>query len=120
MSSPLWTRGVLARGAFAVALLVSFVVLFAPGSDVPAAPAGVDKVVHFSLFAVLAATGRWAGVRRGLLAGCLVVYAALSELLQGIPALHRDPAVGDWLADAAGTLGGLLLTDGLGRRRRTR
>ena len=117
MTGPLRAGGALARGALTLAVVVSLVVLFAPGSDVPGAPPGVDKVVHFSLFAVLAATGRWAGARRSLLAGALVLYGALSELLQGIPALHRDPAVGDWLADVLGTLAGLLLTDMSARRR---
>ena len=117
MTGPLRTRGALARGAFAAALLVSLVVLFAPGSDVPVAPAGVDKVVHFSVFAALAATGRWAGLPRGVLAGALVLYGAVSEPIQGIPGLHRDPAVGDWLADVVGTLAGLALSGGLERRR---
>ena len=43
-------HGALSRGAFAVVVLVSFAVLFAPGDDVPLAPPGVDKVVHAALF----------------------------------------------------------------------
>ena len=109
MTGLLREHGALARGAFAVAVLVSLAVLFAPPSDVPASPPGVDKVVHFSLFAVLALTGRWAGVRRGVLAGMLVLYAAGSELLQGTDLVNRDASVADLLADAAGVLGGLLL-----------
>ena len=119
MSGALRPRGAIARGMFAVALLVSLVVLFAPGPDVPSAPPGVDKIVHASLFAVLALTGRWAGVGQSVLAGLLLVYAAASELLQGIPALQRDPAVGDWLADAVGVLLGLLVWAALTRRRST-
>jgi len=109
VTGPLREHGALARGAFAVALLVSLAVLFAPPSDVPSSPPGVDKVVHFSLFAVLAVTGRWAGVGRGLLPGLLVFYAAVSELLQGTDLVNRDASVADLVADTVGVVGGLLL-----------
>ena len=99
-------HGPLARGAFAVAVLVSLAVLFAPASDVPSAPPGVDKLVHASLFAALALTGRWAGVSRVVLVPGLVLYGAASEVLQGM--IGRDAAVGDWLADVVGVLLGLL------------
>jgi hypothetical protein len=102
-------HGALSRGVFAVAVLVSLAVLFAPGPAVPSAPAGVDKVVHVSLFAALALTGRWAGIRRGVLATLLPLYAAASELLQELPALQRDATLGDVVADVCGALGGLLL-----------
>jgi hypothetical protein len=102
-------HGALSRGVFAVVVLVSLAVLFAPGPDVPAAPFGVDKVVHVSLFAALAVSGRWAGIRRGVLATLLPLYAAASELLQGIPALQRDASLGDLVADVCGVLGGLVL-----------
>jgi hypothetical protein len=116
VTGALRTHGALSRGVFAVTVLVSLAVLFAPGADVPSAPPGVDKLVHGALFAALALTGRWAGVARGVLAGLLVLYAAGSELLQGIPALQRDPAVGDWVADVVGVLLGLLLWGLLARR----
>jgi VanZ family protein len=106
---PFAEHGALARGAFAVAVLVSLAVLFAPPSDVPSGPPGIDKVVHFSLFAVLALTGRWAGVVRGVLAGTLVLYAAGSELLQGTDLVDRDASVGDLVADSAGVVVGLVL-----------
>ena len=113
-------HGALARGAFAVAVLVSLAVLFAPASDVPSAPPGVDKVVHLSLFAALSLTGRWAGVRRGVLAVLLVGYAAVSELLQSLDVLNRSTSVADWLADVAGVVLGLLVWDLLARRRELR
>ena len=118
MRPALQVHGPLSRGAFAVAVLVSLAVLFAPADDVPLAPAGVDKIVHASLFAVLALTGRWAGVRRVVLAPVLVLYAAVSEVLQGM--IGRDAAVGDWVADVVGLLLGLLVWDWLGRRDRSR
>lgn len=102
-------HGALSRGVFAVAVLVSLAVLFAPGPAVPSAPTGVDKVVHVTLFAALAVTGRWAGIGRGVLATLLPLYAAVSELLQEIPALQRDGSLGDLVADVAGALVGLLL-----------
>jgi VanZ family protein len=102
-------RGALARGAFVLAVLVSLVVLFAPPSDVPSSAPGVDKLVHFSLFAVLAVSGRWAGARGAVLGGLLVLYAAGSELLQGTDLVNRDASVADLAADAAGVLTGLLV-----------
>lgn len=116
MREELAAHGALSRGVFAVAVLVSLVVLFAPGPAVPAAPAGVDKVVHVSLFLALAVTGRWAGIGRGVLTTLLPLYAAGSELLQEIPALQRDASLGDLVADVAGVLGGLLLLWFLVRR----
>ena len=114
MRPALEVHGPLSRGAFAVAVLVSLAVLFAPADDVPFAPPGVDKIVHASLFAALAVTGRWAGVSRVVLAPVLVLYAAVSEVLQGM--IGRDAAVGDWVADVVGLLLGLLLWDRIGRR----
>jgi hypothetical protein len=120
MTGPLQVHGPLSRGVFAVTVLVSLAVLFAPGADVPSAPPGVDKLVHGTLFAALALTGRWAGMARGVLAGVLVLYAAVSELLQGIPILDRDSSVADWVADVIGILLGLLVWDAVSRRRAAR
>ena len=102
-------RGALARSAFAVTVLVSLVVLFAPADDVPAAPAGVDKVVHLLLFLALAATGRWAGVRPWPLAAGLLGYAVVSEVLQAVTPLARSGSLADLAADALGALLGLVV-----------
>lgn len=117
MTGPLAPRGALSRGAFAVVVLISLVVLFAPGPDVPPSPYETDKLVHGGVFAALALTGSWAGAGRTVLAVALPVYAAVSELIQTIPALQRDGSVGDWLADTVGVLLGLLLWAWLTRRR---
>ncbi len=109
-------HGALSRSALAGTVLVSLAVLFAPASDVPSAPPGVDKVVHLLLFAALALAGRWAGTRPLPLAALLLVYGAVSEVVQAMPALQRSGSVLDWLADAAGTGLGLLLW-GAGRSR---
>ena len=111
-------HGALSRGAFAVAVLVSLAVLFAPADDVPASPPGVDKVVHLLLFAALALTGRWAGARAGALGVLLVVYAAVSEVVQGFSALERSASVADWVADTVGVLAGLLAWAWAARRTR--
>ena len=111
-------HGALSRGVFAVVVLVSLAVLFAPADDVPSSPPGVDKLVHLMLFAALAASGRWAGVRAGVLAGSLVVYAAVSEVVQGLSALERSASVADWVADVVGVLAGLLAWAWAGRRTR--
>jgi VanZ family protein len=118
MTSVTAQHGPLSRGAFAVAVLVSLAVLFAPPSDVPSSPPGVDKVVHFSLFLVLALTARWAGVRRTGLAVVLVGYAAVSEVVQGLPVVGRDASVFDWCADVLGVAAGLALWVALSGARR--
>ena len=51
------------------------------------------------------------------LAVLLVLWGAVSEVLQGIPVLDRDPALGDWLADVLGALAGLLIWAAVDRRR---
>jgi VanZ family protein len=103
----LQVHGALARGAFAVAVLVSLAVLFSPAGHVPLAPPGVDKVVHAGLFLALAVTGRWAGVRAVVLGGLLVGYGAVSEVLQAVTPVERSGSVADLLADVAGVALGL-------------
>ena len=110
-------HGALSRGVFAVVVLVSMAVLFAPVSDVPEAPPGVDKLVHTALFAALAFSGRWAGIGPGVLAGMLVGYAVVSELVQGLTPLARSASVADGMADVVGIALGLLLWALLVRRR---
>jgi hypothetical protein len=109
----------LGRWVFAGAVAVSMVVLFTPAGGVPGAAPGVDKVVHAVVFLALAATGRWAGIRAGVLAPVLVAYAAGSEVVQGWEPIGRTSSVADWLADVAGLVAGLVLWAGLsGRPRR--
>lgn len=109
-------HGALARGVLAVVVLLSLAVLFAPGSDVPSAPAGVDKAVHLALFAALALSGRWAGMSTRVLAPLLVAYAAVSEVLQGLVVADRSASVADWVADVVGVVLGLALWAAATRR----
>jgi len=102
---------------FASVLVLSLVILLAPGDDVPPAPAGVDKVVHLVLFGALAYTAVLAGLGRSSAIGVLVLYAAGSEVLQALPVLDRSASVLDWVADATGVLVGIALTIAVRRRR---
>ena len=95
------------RVAFAAVVLLSLVVLFSPGSDVPSGIPISDKVVHFSLFAALALTGRLAAVPPLPLAVGLVAYAGISEVLQTVLPINRDGDVRDALADTLGVAAGI-------------
>ena len=118
--SALRAGGVVARVCFGVAVLASLVILFAPGSDVPPSPPGVDKLVHGSLFAALALSGRWSGLGARLAPVVLLLYAAISEVIQAVAPIARDGSVADWLGDAVGVLVGLALWAAIeGRRRPT-
>lgn len=116
MRDALQVHGALSRGVFAVVVLISLAVLFAPASDVPSAPPGVDKVVHVALFAALAVSGRWAGCAAAPLGWLLLGYAVVSELIQGFTPLARSASLVDGFADLAGILLGLALWAALGRR----
>ena len=96
---------------------MSLAVLFAPPSDVPGSPPGVDKLVHLGLFLLLALTARWAGIGRATAAGVLVLYAAVSEVVQGLDVVGRDASVADWGADVLGVLTGLLVWAAVTRAR---
>ena len=60
-----------------------------------------DKIQHIIAFATLGLLSSWAYVRASivrLLIG-LSLYGAFIEVVQAIPALHRDSDVKDWIAD---------------------
>lgn len=87
-------------------VLVSLVVLFTPGSDVPSVAVS-DKLVHGLLFAALAASGVLAGLPLTGLALGLVAYAGGSEVLQAVLPIHRDGDLADALTDVVGAAVGL-------------
>jgi VanZ family protein len=90
-------------------VVASLVVLFNPASATPAVWQGMDKLVHLALFAALALTGRRAGLPPvGLVVG-LVVYAGLSEVLQGVLPLGRTADPLDALTDVVGVAVGLVV-----------
>jgi VanZ family protein len=92
------------RGAFAVALLISLVILLFPGDHVPRAPGQTDKIVHIVMFAVVAVAGLRALVPAGWLAVGLIGYGGLAELAQSLPGIRRSTDAVDWIADAVGVL----------------
>jgi VanZ family protein len=83
--------------AAAVFALVMAVLPHPP--ELPGAPS--DKIQHVAAFATLGALGAWAYAGAALLqllAG-LSLFGAFIEVVQAIPALHRDSDVRDWIAD---------------------
>ena len=97
------------RLLLAGAVLLQLVVLYAPRAPSTGETTGIDKVVHFAIFALVDWTGRRAGLRAGPLVAALLAHAVLSEVLQWALLAHRD---GDWrdsLADAVGVAAGSLL-----------
>lgn len=95
-----------------------------PGSDLPLAPDGLDKVVHLILYGVLgflvarAMRGTrpaWVPAAMGLMA--CAVFGAADELHQQlIPGRSTEAA--DWAADAAGGAAGAAIASVLARRSR--
>ncbi|WP_164104134.1 VanZ family protein [Candidatus Laterigemmans baculatus] len=106
-----------------ILLLVYWILIFTgthlPGSELRSLHVK-DKVLHFGAFAGLAFLLAWSLPRRigGVVPGVLVaaavalIYGVLDEWTQGFVS-HRTPSLGDLLADALGTLFGLLAYLGL-------
>ncbi len=77
----------------------------------PVAPAlpGLDKVLHFAVYFLFAATVRWALLAHNISPGAAAVAAALAAAAYGATdefhqafVAGRNATVGDWLADFAG------------------
>jgi VanZ family protein len=60
-----------------------------------------DKVQHVIAFATLAllGSGAYSGLKPLKLLAGLSLFGAFIEVMQAIPALHRDSDVLDWIAD---------------------
>jgi hypothetical protein len=97
-----WRASRSARSIFWAAAVFAFVMAILPHPpDLPGHPN--DKIQHVTGFAVLALLGSFAYPRLSLwklLAG-LSLFGAFIEVVQAIPALHRDSDILDWLADTA-------------------
>lgn len=94
------------RLLFWAAVIFAFVMAVLPHPPaVPGQPN--DKIQHIAAFTALSLLGTWAYPRSllHLLVG-LSLFGAFIELVQAIPALHRDCDVKDWIADtvACGTV----------------
>jgi peptidoglycan/LPS O-acetylase OafA/YrhL len=96
----------LSRMAFWVATLAAFVLATLPQPPYTPTREFGDKVEHILAFAVLTALaqlGFGAERRRAWVIG-LALFGGAIELVQAIPALHRDSDWLDWLADVAAVL----------------
>ena len=90
------------RTIFWAAAFFAFVMAVLPHPpQLPGAPS--DKVQHIAAFLVLGALASFAWPRTGpvYLATALSLFGAVIELVQLIPALHRDGDPVDWIADTA-------------------
>ena len=87
------------RLLFWTATLFTLVMALLPHPpEVPGEPS--DKVQHILAFTVLAALVSLAYPRHALRAAIgLIAFGAAIEVLQMIPALHRDAQLSDWIAD---------------------
>ena len=92
---------------FGFVVAASLVLLFSPaGTEPPPFPL-FDKLVHATLFALLALTGRVARLPVTPLAAGLLCYAVGSEALQGVLPIGRAASGWDALADLTGAAAGL-------------
>lgn len=100
---------------FWLALCLTLVMALVPRP--PVGPLGVnDKVQHMAAFAVLSLLA-WLAFPRQRLSVLFLTLAAIGgliEILQMIPALHRDADVKDWIADCL-AIGGVLALGGVWR-----
>jgi|SRR4051794_9364970 VanZ family protein len=88
------------RLAFWAAATFAFVMAVLPHPpELPGHPS--DKVQHVAAFVTLGLLGRLAYPATGAfqLVLRLSMFGAFIELVQAIPALHRDSSALDWLAD---------------------
>lgn len=110
----------LIRLAFWAAAAFAFVMAILPHPpEVPGQPS--DKIQHILAFLVLGGLASFAydRARPVYLGAALSLFGALIEVVQAIPALHRDSDPVDWLADTAAAALVLILFHWLrGRRRR--
>ena len=78
-----------------------------------------DKFAHMLAFAVLAGVANlgWRSIKAWRIVLWLSAFGALIEVLQLIPALHRDSDLRDWLADTAAIVAATLIARALLRWR---
>ena len=94
---------------FWTAALFTFVMAVLPHPPrLPGDPS--DKVQHIIAFTTLGLLGALAFPARSILrlAVWLSLFGGLIELMQAIPALHRDSDMVDWIADTLAAAGAVL------------
>ena len=95
-------RSTILRLAFWTAALVALVMALVPHPpQLPGEPS--DKIQHIAAFLTLGALGSFAYPKTNPfhLGAALSIFGAVIEVLQLIPALHRDGDPLDWMADTA-------------------
>ncbi|WP_423141878.1 hypothetical protein ACOYW6_00475 [Parablastomonas sp. CN1-191] len=103
MTPPITTPMRLARIAFVLASLFALTMALLPMPPRTPIDGFGDKFAHVTAFAVMTALASLGWPRAASwrqLAG-LSAFGALIEVLQAIPALHRDSQLSDWIADTA-------------------
>jgi peptidoglycan/LPS O-acetylase OafA/YrhL len=111
-------RRTVLRLAFWAAALVALVMALLPHPpQLPGEPS--DKIQHIAAFLTLGALGSFAYPKTNPLhlGAALSIFGAVIEVLQLIPALHRDGDPLDWMADTAAVALIILLLRRLIRRR---
>ena len=98
-------------------IIVSYLMLI----ELPRKDGGIphiDKIQHMLVFMWLTMIGQLAyKPHRYWLAAALVLYAASTELLQGMLTITRLASVNDWLADICGIAMAMMLFNMLKKRR---
>jgi hypothetical protein len=114
-------RSILLQVAFWGALAVAVVMATLPHPPHTPLDQFGDKVEHMTAFGVMAALAAASYPRASLLriGERLSFLGALIEVVQSIPALHRDCDIMDWVADTAAIIAVLLLVAVIRQRRRS-
>ena len=100
-----WRGSRVAQLMFWAAAAFAFVMAVLP--QPPAMPgAPNDKVQHIAAFATLALLGTFAfpGATLVRMLASLSLFGAMIEVVQAIPAVHRDSDILDWVADTAAVI----------------
>ncbi|HMC91717.1 MAG TPA: hypothetical protein VKI45_04575 [Allosphingosinicella sp.] len=93
------------RLLFCAATAFAFVMAIDPHPPhIPGEPG--DKFQHMAAFATLSAlaAAAWPERRYAAIGLALSYFGAIIEIVQAIPALHRDCDVMDWVADTAAVI----------------
>ena len=105
-------------GLYAAAVAVLLYLCLAPSDHLPTVNLW-DKAEHGIAWAVLAGAGLVLFPRRAWrIVLFAVVFGAVIEVLQGLPAIHRDSDVRDWIADIVGVSAAWLVCQLIRRARR--
>lgn len=108
---------VLPRLFFGACAVLQLVVLYWPRTPSESGLPHVDKLIHFTVFALVVVTAVRAGLPRVPVFAVLALHAPVSELIQHYALPHRD---GDWTdaaADLVGVGAGVLIVTLASRRR---